>query len=306
MNHPPPYEFPHYFDSSMVSALLSCEKQFEYQYLRHLAPTAQSIHLTAGAAFAAGLEAVRNVYWLHGLPFREAYAAGFRAAIQSWGPYEPDFPTNKSLPRVLEALYLYFTEWWPITTDSLRPHIRPGGEPSVEWSFAHELPDVKHPDGSPLMYVGRLDMLGEFSGQLFVVDEKTTSQMGAAWTKNWDLRGQFTGYVWAARELRKLPVVGAVVRGVCFRTHDYGNAEVITFRSPWMIEQWLERTVGAIRRLQAAWEANRYLHNHDNACTQYGGCRYLELCTKADPEPWIEGNFDINRWDPLHRSGTAN
>lgn len=296
-------DFPRYFDSSMLSAALACERQFDYSYLRHLQPKAQSIHLTAGGAFAAGLEAIRTAYYLRGASIPEAMGAGFRAAVKEWGDYEPEFPTNKSLVRVLEALANYITEWWPLPLEILTPHIRPGGEPSVEWSFSIDLPEVEHPDGGPLFYVGRLDMLAEYEGQLFAVDEKTTSQMGASWTKNWDLRGQFTGYVWAAQTVKaeSLPVAGAVVRGVAFRTYDFGHAEVITLRPQWLIEQWLERTLISLERLKKAWASDKLLPNFDTACTNYGGCRFYDLCTKRDPEPWIEGDFEVRPWNPLHR-----
>jgi len=284
----------------MLSAALACPRQFYWNYIRGLRPKAQSIHLTAGGAFAAGLEAYRMAYYAQEAGHRPSLAAAFRAAVSYWGPYEPPMDTNKSLPAVLEALQAYFTEWWPAETDLLQPHRRRDGAPSVEFSFSIPLPGLYHPEtNDPLFYVGRLDMLGTFNGQLFVVDEKTTSQMGAAWTKNWDLRGQFTGYVWAAKELLSLPVVGAIVRGVCFRKYDLDHAEVLTYRPAWLVDEWMSRTQEAIAQCLQWWDRDLYFPNHDNSCTAYGGCKYLPLCTKADPEPWIAMDYEVDRWDPL-------
>lgn len=304
MSTAPP--FPQYFDSSMVSAALSCERQFWWHYMRALVPKAESIHLIAGGAFASGIEAYRHAFYARGCDHTASMTAAFRAVVKSWGDYEPPFETNKARHRVLEALDIYFTEWWPAATDTLQPHRRADGTPSIEFSFAIPLPDCEHPaTGEPLFYVGRLDMLGIYNKQLFVVDEKTTSQMGASWVQNWDLRGQFTGYIWAVKTLLNLPVVGAVIRGVAFRKHDLDHAEVITYRAAYQVDEWLRRTTAVIRRLATAYREGYWLPNYDSACTQYGGCSYLTLCTKGDPEPWAAADYVENRWDPLKHAGVS-
>ena len=50
--------------------------------------------------------------------------------------------------------------------------------------------------GNPLLYAGRLDALMNFAGGLSALDDKTTSGIGPKWSQQWDLRSQFTAYIW--------------------------------------------------------------------------------------------------------------
>jgi hypothetical protein len=68
----------------------------------------------------------------------------------------------------------------------------------VEVPFEVPLTEV---DGVEVLFVGRMDVVGEYLGGYVVVDHKTTGFINAMWTDQWAMDGQVTGYIWAARQL---------------------------------------------------------------------------------------------------------
>ena len=60
---------------------------------------------------------------------------------------------------------------------------------------------------------GRALRFGQMGEGLYIEDDKTTSQLGSSWGAQWDMRSQFTGYAWAARQ-SGLPIAGIIVRGI--------------------------------------------------------------------------------------------
>ena len=49
-----------------------------------------------------------------------------------------------------------------------------------------------------VLFVGRMDVVGEYLGGYVVVDHKTTGFINSMWTDQWAMDGQVTGYIWAA------------------------------------------------------------------------------------------------------------
>ena len=301
--------FPSYIDSSMLSTYKMCPRKYYYQYLRHLRPsgTGRSIHLVAGGAFAAGIETVRREVWGNNLSLQDALDIGWRKVITHWDDFDMSLTEGKSLPNVLLALEDYFIHYGT-HDDHIQPMmIRDGAEktkPAVEFSFA--MPSgIPHPDtGDDLLYVGRFDMFGirEYNNQLFtyIVDEKTAGRLGPSWLQKWPLRGQFTGYAWAARDMG-YNVSGCVVRGMSFLSNSFGHAESISNRSEQDIERWKASTEVFVRRLLEDYKADFFPQNFDEACGSFSGCQYSQLCLAKEPERWIPANYDVVIWNPLEQ-----
>lgn len=208
--------FPSVIDSSMIAAFRSCPYKANLDFFLHWKPKSQSVHLHAGAAYAKALEVARTAYYLgeyHSpqvttgfddqgaqtlhvtweidqrdpLDSAMAIEAGLRAMIASYGSFTCPPDSAKSLERMCGAYEYYFTQY-PLETDRAVPVTLPSGRRGIEFSFAEPI-DETHPEtGDPLLYVGRMDMICEFAGGWFGEDDKTTSQLGASWSKQWDLR----------------------------------------------------------------------------------------------------------------------
>lgn len=291
--------FPHTIDSTILSTFRSCPRKFYLQYLQHWKPKGESVHLIAGGAFAAGIEAARKAFFIEGLSAEESEAAGLRALLLHYGDFEYPEGSAKSPERVAGALEFYLSQY-PLGRDGAKPIIFSDKLHGIELSFAKPL-DFLHPiSKEPVLYTGRSDMVGEFAGGTYVFDEKTTSQLGASWARQWELRSQFTGYCWGSQDFG-INVAGVIVRGVSILKTKYDTLQVITYRSDWEIERWKQQVEADLRRMQRCWEEDYWDYSLDHACAEYGGCAFAQICKSNDPETWLPMYFEKRVWDPMLR-----
>jgi len=262
--------FPVCFDNSMLTSFAACNRKFQYEYLEHFTSPHLSIHLHAGGCFARGLEVARKAFYQDQLPAAEAIEKGGYALVEQWGEYEPFDPTSpKRLERMIMGLGEYFRQY-PMFSDHIQPWKDESGLAMVEHSFAIPIP-VDHPTtDEPILYTGRFDMVGEYNAGCYVLDDKTTGQLGASWLKNWHMRSQFTGYTWALLQ-EGYPCLGAIVRGQSFLKTKFGFAEVLELRPNWQIEEWFQQMIRRIVRIKELWDHGFWDQNLDHSCAAYGG-----------------------------------
>lgn len=298
-----PTPFPMSVDSTMRSAFVSCPQSYYRTYFQHWKPITESVDLLAGGAFAGGIEVARKAFHALKKTTEESTALGCQEIIRLYGNFEPPHNHVKSLDRMVGALDEYFTQYG-YATDHIQPLIQ-NGTPAVEFSFALPIPGTSHPDtGEPILYTGRYDMLGLYNDALFVIDEKTTKSLGATWFKNWTMRSQITGYCWAAKEFG-YPVAGAIIRGISILKTKYGHAESIQYRPDWIIKRWLLQLARDVNRMTECWKTSTWDYSLDTACTNYGGCKLMEVCSSNTPDKLLEINFQRKVWDPLTRTETV-
>lgn len=296
MTRPP---FPTVIDSSMLSAWRSCSQKFFRTYLEHWKPAAESVHLVAGKAFAHGLEHARRAFYIDKLPVEDAMALGIGALWESYGFFECPPESPKNALRMAGALEYYF-EAFPLGADKAEP-IDIGGRKGIEFSFVEPFP-FDHPEtGDPILYSGRADLVANSMGGIFIFDEKTASQLGASWMKQWDLRPQFTAYCWGLRQ-NGVEANGVITRGISILSSGYGNAQVPTYRASWEVERWVTQTQRDLQRMVQQWQEGYWDYNLDHSCTEYGGCAFQRICKSANPEKWLPMYFHQRRWDPVTRS----
>lgn len=300
-NKRPP--FPAVLDSTIMAAFKSCPRKSYLEFIEHWKPATQSVHLHAGAAYARGLEVARSAFYLEGRSAADSIAAGLGALMQAYGDFECPPDSAKSLERTAGALEFYFSHY-RLGEDKAIPIQLPGGKHGIEFSFLEPL-DIFHPEtGDPLLYSGRMDMMCEFEGMRLGEDDKTASQLGASWPRQWDLRSQFTGYVWGAGRAG-IKLDGFLVRGVSILKTKYDTMQAITYRPQWMIDRWYEQLLRDVHRMTQAWEWGYWDWNLDHACAEYGGCPFRGVCQMKDPEQLLAAQFEQRRWDPVARTETV-
>lgn len=296
-------EFPRVLDSTMISAFHDCFTKGYWEFMRNLRGKGVSVDLIAGGAFARGLEVVRKDFWGAGVPFNQALEHGMFEALAEYtkeignNPV-PDGKEAKGPDRVVQAMDYYF-EQWPIETDHIQPKMDSSGQPMAEYTFSVPLPILHPTTGEPLIYAGRFDLVGLYNNQIVGVDEKSTSQLGDSWGAKWNLRGQFSGYVWAMRQF-DLPAIGMIVRGVSFLKTKFGHAENLQMRSDWQIEAWYQQMLVTVERMLVAYRNGWFDQNFAEACAAYGGCPFQKLCNSANPEAWVD-HYTVKAWNPLAR-----
>lgn len=299
MSRPP---FPQTLDSTFMAAFKSCPQKANLEFVQHWKLRDQSVHLHAGAAYASGMEAARTAYYIDGLNAEDSVATGLQALLTAYGNFECPPDSAKSAERMAGALEFYFSRY-RLGEDKATPMTLPGGKRGIEFSFLEPL-DILHPEtGDPILYSGRMDMMCDFEGMKLGEDDKTASQLGASWPRQWDLRSQFTGYVWGARRAGII-LNGFLVRGVSILKTKYDTLEAITYRPDWQIDRWEHQLTRDIKRLIAAWEEGYYDYNLDHACAEYGGCPFRSVCQMRDPSNLLSQQFERRRWDPVARTET--
>lgn len=291
--------FPSVVDSTILTTARACHRKVELEHFQHWKLNVPNIHLHAGAAYARGLEVARRLFYEQNWKEEDAIAEGQAALMQAYGDFQAPPDSNKSLPRMMGALDYYF-ERYPMATDLAKPTKLPSGKLGIEFSFVSPL-NYRHPEtGDPVMFCGRTDMLADYAGGVWLEDDKTTSQLGASWARQWELRFQFTGYCWLARQFG-IPVRGVLVRGISILKTKYDTLECTTYRPDWMVDRWYQGALRSLASLERSWREGVFDLNESESCTSYGGCPFAQVCVSEDPTPWLNQSYTRRRWEPLTR-----
>ena len=312
-----PLSFPAYVDSSMLTAWRACRRKHYWAVLHALYPMGKSVHLIAGAAIAAGLEAARKTVFFHPEPRSVSHATMLEAAyipyLLQWGDYTPDERSTKNFNTAWFALDHYL-EYHPPATDIIQPYIRPDGSPAVEYKFAIPIDSIQHPDTrEPLLFVGRFDMVGVMPmgtiNKLLVVDEKTTGSLTYDWATKWDMRGQFIGYIWALRK-QGFNVDHAAVRGIAILKTKNEVQTAITQYPNHIIDRWERQALRDMQDMVESYSTLKlhadqlhadevlYPYNFGDSCESYGGCAFSPLCIANNPKSFFS-NYIRHRFNPL-------
>jgi hypothetical protein len=297
-------DFPEVFDSSMLATFKSCPQLFKKNTIDGWKSKDPSVHLRAGGAFAHGVEAARTAFYVTGETQEDSYAYGLKALLEHYGDFECPADSAKSAERTAGALEFYFAHY-PLTHGDQAPITLPSGKRGIEFNFVHPLP-IAHPEtGNPLLYCGRMDAILNYAGGIYICDEKTATSLGATWSRQWDLRSQFSGYAWGCREAG-IRVDGVIVRGVSILKTKYDTQEAISYRPQWQVDRWYEEMLQWIEDIILAWKMNKWRHNLDHSCADFGGCGYRQVCSTRPEEgqSWLETYFVRKHWDPLTRTET--
>lgn len=311
--------FPEIIDSTMLSAYGACPRKFWYEFVCNLSP-GTSIHLHAGAAFARGLEAARTAFYVTKLSHPAALLAGLNAFMAYWdadtaAAYAADPSSNpltlelvdypgqaKDFVNMAYALLEYFTVY-PLDSDPLQPVIMAGDRPAIEFTFAIPLP-IRHPESdNPIIFAGRCDMIAYFRDMITIVDEKTTAAIGPGWARQWSMRGQFYGYVWAAQTYG-IEASSALIRGMAIQKTQFKHAMAIEYFAPWQIANWHTTMLNRVHAMVedyhtgASGASSAWDQSFGDACSAYGGCSFLDLCTVEDPQAWFS-TYGRRNWNPL-------
>lgn len=308
-----PLRFPEIVSNSNRKDVVKCQKLAHWKYERGLVPAGgKNVHLHAGGAFAAGLEAARLAFYRDGKSHEDAVVAGIEAVNTFYGDYAVSKDNvYKSKERMAGALAFYFQER-RMDEDELQPVVFPDGTLGIEINDTYEIP-VKHPvTGKNLIYSFRFDMLAQDSnGDYWVVDEKTTNKLGDSWAFQWDLDSQMTSYCLGGKKLLKAKgldpdrLVGAVINGVSILKYDYGHMRVPTMRMDWEIERWFNQMVKDFQDWSGAYQLQNHNQILDHACALYNApCEYAPLCKSREPHKLFEGSYEVRFYNPITREET--
>lgn len=317
-------QFPQVWDSTIRSAFANCQRKGYWEYIRNRRKPGGSIHLLFGGCLAKAFEIARRSYYERGLSERDSITEALIAATDMWVESDGDelvphkgSASNKTYPALVDAIDSYFTRW-SLTDDQITPLRLPDGTLFIEKTFSFPVSGTSHPiTGVPIVYAGRLDMLGVWkdTGFNIIIDEKHSTQLGDAWAASWPMRGQISGYC-VGSSLFGYKIRHAHIRGIGILKQDITFAENIQTRADWQLDIWMNQIRKDINRASDTYKLmyedqerhgfdgkrleDHWDQNFDSVCSSYGGCPAMDLCTSQNPERWLH-NYDELVWNPLSR-----
>lgn len=160
-----------------------------------------------------------------------------------------------------------------------------------------------------IVWTGRIDALVCENNMTFVLDHKTTSQMGAGYFDEFENSSQMLGYMWAAQHLLKSKVHGVIINALCTRKPTKTGKGIEfqrnrIFPDSDRITEWHHDTLTIVSDFIMMAQRN-YFPMHRKWCVgKYGKCPYYDVCTlpASQREQFIASDLykDVT-WSPLNK-----
>ncbi|MDE2104196.1 MAG: PD-(D/E)XK nuclease family protein [Patescibacteria group bacterium] len=306
------------FDSTVLGALKTCPRLYQYLYVDFWGHPGESVHLRFGQEYHQALQDYDKSRAL-GIPHEDAIHDVVRELILRTSEWVVDEDTKagryKNRKTLVQAVINYLDEH---RDDPAQTYIMQDGKPAVELSFRFELDwgpqagaraeneENSLPD-QPYLLCGHLDRVVTFSDNLFVMDHKTTtSTPGPYYFDQWSPSNQMTLYSIAAQVILGSPVKGVIINAAQLLLEPPYTKFVrgMTFRTADQQEEWLNDLRHWLS-LAEAYATEGYFPMNDTACDKFGGCRFREVCSKSPQvrERFLESDFtklsEDDQWNPL-------
>lgn len=301
-------------DNFALTMHQTCPAKYDLRIRKQWASRFKSGALGFGGAFHAGLAAW---YKTHDI------TAALQAIEAAWvpGPVDDYRTLEKCLRTMTEYIRAYPSESFDVVgygTDN----------PMVEVSFTLDTgmylsctecgPDAgawKPGEDKcqncgtllePIEYGGIFDTLVESNGVVWILEHKTTSQLGDYYFDQFKPNNQVTGYVWAAEKLTGRRVAGAIINAIgVYKVGQTRLKREPTSRSRPLIDEWLNNVRVTCEEIQQHERTGQW-PMRTMACTLYGKCEFHSvhsLSTIVERDKLLEQNFVREIWDHETRDG---
>jgi hypothetical protein len=155
------------------------------------------------------------------------------------------------------------------------------------------------------MLCGHLDRVVTFSGELFVMDRKTTSYAPTSYYfAKYEPDNQMTLYSLAGKIVLNAPVRGVIIDAAQIGDGFTAFGRGFTYRTQDQLEEWLADLRYWLVLAEQFAKAGTWPMN-DTACDKFGGCRFRGICSKSPSvrEQFLAATFtqlpQSERWNPL-------
>lgn len=294
------------WDSTSIKLAETCLRKYQYKIYERWQPQRKSVHLLFGGWYATALEDFHKAV-AEGVPYDDAVCdVVHEALIATWhheedehgepiegtgGPWVSDHNT-KTRENLIRTIVWYLDQF---RDDPCQTVVLSDGTAAVEHSF-------KLPVDNDIILCGHLDRLVDYSGKLYIQDQKTTgSTITARFFDGFSPDTQMSLYTFAGRAIFGLPVKGIMIDGaqiaVGFTRFERGFA----FRDDAQLSEWYDEAMYTITRAREAAAAGHFPMN-PSSCGNYGGCEFRHICSRS---PAVRANFlagdftQGEQWNPL-------
>lgn len=148
-------------------------------------------------------------------------------------------------------------------------------------------------------YGGIFDTLIDFGGQVYILEHKTTTQMGSYFFNQFKPNNQVTGYVWLAKGLSGR-CDGALINAIgIYKSQATRFERQISTRNDfeldeWLLDVWTEACDIRDHELFGHWPMRT------KTCTLYGACEFYSVHTVNDPQVrqrLLEQDYVQDQWE---------
>lgn len=316
------------FDSTSLKLAETCLRKYQYKMILGWQPERKSVHLLFGGWYASALESYYK-YVADGMSQDEALievvsealvetwefpdceiceGSGFMADRAANGscqacngegkltaggtPWTSDHNT-KTRENLIRTIVWYIDQFGE--DDSCQTVILSSGQPAVEHSFRLEW-------DNDIIYCGHLDRLVEYGNNIYIQDQKTTqSTITSRYFDGYNPDSQMSGYTFAGKSVFQLPIKGIMIDAAQIAVGFTRFERGFSFRTDDQLNEWYDHSMHYIERARQATRDN-YFPLNPSSCSQYGGCEFRHICSKAPSvrEQFLKGDFVRKEtWDPM-------
>jgi len=280
---------------SSLSVIQSCMRKAYYILERELRSDSPSPALTFGSAIHKALE----VWYLSDLKERIIpVKLGEKAQLEVFGHEQEDLPVFRAIrafrevaepiwnlpetdKRSLQNGAKIIAEYCRRYKDDGLTVVSDKAGPIVEREMRYQLVNN---NSYTIEYFGTVDAILENkqTGQVCVVDHKTTSQLGAQFFNRLKPNHQYTGYILGARACLGLDTNLFMINGVGVYKTKQEFARQFTDRTEEDFREFTNSVVIAVEHYLEARESGVWAQSAPDPCTNWGGCAFLKVCEVPD------------------------
>lgn len=152
----------------------------------------------------------------------------------------------------------------------------------------------------PIEYGGIFDGLTESGPNVYVLEHKTTSQLGKTYFYQFKPNNQISGYCWAAGMLSGRRVGGALINAIgVYKSSATKFERSLTTRNDSEIQDWLNNLRQVCIEIKHHEMRNEW-PQRTVSCTMYGRCEFYDVCVMPDAKSRqgvLEQDFVQSKWD---------
>jgi len=295
------------WDSTSLKAAETCLRYYQYKHIEGWQPRRKSVHLVFGGHYAKALECY-HAYVASGMSQDEAVNEVIaETMIETWEyeldhegepipdtgqPWFSDHPA-KTRENLIRTIIWYLDQFGE--DDSCSTVILSSGKAAVEHSFQLDA-------DNGIILSGHLDRLVEYSGKVYVQDQKTSgSTITGRFFEQFNPDHQMSLYSFAGKALFGIPVSGVMIDAAQIAVGFSRFERGFTFRDKAQLTEWYDIAMSHIERARNATREQNFPMT-TASCGNYGGCQFRGVCSRSPVvrEQFLKADFEQQpRWDPL-------
>ena len=152
------------------------------------------------------------------------------------------------------------------------------------------------------LFSGRLDGLAEWDNQLYVIEHKTTIQLGPSYFKQFEMSMQIDGYIYATEQITGKRCAGVIINAMQPKTktkkmEDHYARDPIT-RTEFERKEFLREIPLLIKDILEK-EKSGIFTRTKRSCFSYNyQCPFWDLCKYGEDDRILKRDFKVEKWEP--------